>query len=118
MAFFVVAIIGFVFGGGSDDGSLSLLSLISLFSGLFRLVLRSSLSVATSSTVASSSMESKVSCTHLRSQISKVSCIHLRSQISKRGRGSRTVECVTAHSGSPERCNTSKMQHNLKSISS
>ncbi|KAL4396938.1 hypothetical protein AHAS_Ahas01G0141900 [Arachis hypogaea] len=35
-----------------------------------------------------------------------------------RGRGSRTVECVTAHSGSPERCNTSKMQHNLKSISS
>ncbi|KAL4321342.1 hypothetical protein AHAS_Ahas14G0100900 [Arachis hypogaea] len=30
----------------------------------------------------------------------------------------RTVECVTAHSSSPERCNTSKLEHNLKSISS
>ncbi|QHO22667.1 Deoxyuridine 5'-triphosphate nucleotidohydrolase [Arachis hypogaea] len=28
------------------------------------------------------------------------------------------LECVSAHPGSPERCNTSKMQHNLKSISS
>ncbi|XLS86303.1 hypothetical protein HN51_036469 [Arachis hypogaea] len=43
---------------------------------------------------------------------------HQSSTLLQRGKGFRTVECVTAHSGSPERCNTSKIQHNLKSISS